>query len=135
MSLKTRVLAGAAALALVGGLAATADVDLWPSVFSSRPRASSASRRLKLQLAKLSQVRSSLGRALNLRASVRAGLVMLIDRMLGALGLMLVRLRSALSKSSIMLGFVLSILAVYLCYGHREEPADYAFLPSCRYRS
>jgi hypothetical protein len=133
MSFKTKVLAGAATLALVGSLAAAAYTDPCPAASSPHPRASSVSRRLRPLLDELSSLRSRLLVDNDLTASARTQLLALTDRIHGNVVRMLVRLRTALSKSSVLPRFLLSILAVYLCYGRREEPADYAFLPSCRY--
>jgi len=118
---------GATAALAVAALALTACAAPCPEA-SSHPRASSASRRLQPILDELSSLRGRLLLDDDLTADARTQLVLLTDRIRGALGLMLVRLRTALSKSSVLPSFGLSMLAVYLCYGHREEPADHAFL-------
>jgi hypothetical protein len=92
-------------------------------------RTSSMARLLKNVLTRLSALRSGLVAALDLRASVNKRLVMLVDRIRGALGLMLVRLRSALSQRSGALKSTLVQLTIGLRYTHRNEPDDDCWLP------
>ena len=77
----------------------------------------------------LERLQSRLAGAPSLRASVRAQLILLIDRIRGALGLMLVHLRSALSQRSAALRSTLVELPVGLRCVHRNEPDDDCWLP------
>lgn len=46
-----------------------------------------------------------------------------------AIALAATRLRTALSKASCVRALPLALIAVFLRYGHRDEPADSHFLP------
>ena len=63
----------------------------------------------------------------------KATLLHLIDSMLAALCLLLVRVLAALSRRPDVLTFVLIMLAACLRYGRREEADDYSSLPMPRY--
>jgi len=65
----------------------------------------------------------------------RVALLRLLDGILGALSLMLVRVKTALSRHPDALIFVLVMLSACLRYGRREEPGDHAFLPTRRYQT
>jgi hypothetical protein len=62
-------------------------------------------------------------------------LLRLLDGILAALCLMLVRVLAALSRHPDALMFVLIMLAACLRYGRREEPGDHAFLLTRRYQT
>ena len=64
----------------------------------------------------------------------RTALLRLLDGILAALRLMLVRVLAALSRHPDALAFVLVLLAACLRYGRRSEPDDHAFLPIRRYQ-
>jgi len=65
----------------------------------------------------------------------RVTLLRLLDGILAALRLMLVRVMAALSRRPAVLTFVLVMLAACLRYGRREEPGDYLSLPTRRYQT
>jgi hypothetical protein len=65
----------------------------------------------------------------------RVAFLRLLDGILRALCLILVRVQTALSRHPDALMFVLIMLAVCLRYGRREEPGDHAFLPTRRYQT
>jgi hypothetical protein len=86
-------------------------------------------RATECRLVELARLRSRLAGASNLRAIVRERLIGLIDRIRGVLGLMLVRLRSALSQRSGALRSTLVQLTVGLRCMRRNEPDDDCWLP------
>jgi hypothetical protein len=119
-------------LAAFEWLAAAARPDKWRWLLS--PDADPASALLAQQpdtgpwLLRTSRADSLLRRS-------RVALLRLLDGILGALCLMLVRVQTALSRHPDALMFVLIMLAACLRYGRREEPGDHAFLPTRRYQT
>ena len=65
----------------------------------------------------------------------RSAFLRLLDGILAALHLMLVRVLAALSRHPDALTFVLVMIAACLRYGRRSEPDDHPFLPPRRYQT
>jgi hypothetical protein len=85
---------------------------------------------LERRRAELARLRNRLACSPNLRATVRARLILLIDRILGALRLILARLRSALSQRTGAPSATLTLLAERLRYSHRDDPGgDHCSVP------
>jgi hypothetical protein len=66
---------------------------------------------------------------------LRDNLLRVVDGLRAALRLALMRVLSALARRPDAPSFVLVLLATSRRFGHRTEPSDCVFLPSCRYQS